>query len=104
EFVRLLQNLPKHEIEIDIRLERQTALVPLEKALELRRFQRMELNHRKDPANYRRESEIGGREPIPDSRLPTADSAANASSSSEILRYASAELIPRRRLERYSRR
>src|ERR1051326_5733086 len=28
ELIGLLQDLPKHEIEIDIRLERQTALVP----------------------------------------------------------------------------
>ena len=50
ELIRLLENLPQHQIEIDVALEGQTALVPLEKALELRSFQRVKLDHCHRPA------------------------------------------------------
>src|SRR5207245_2832468 len=49
ELIRFLKDLTQHEIEIDVGLEGQTALVPLEESLELRRFQRMKLNHRPNP-------------------------------------------------------
>src|SRR5439155_18901961 len=43
--IRLLQNLAKNEIEVDLAGEWQATPVALEKSLELRDFQRMKLNH-----------------------------------------------------------
>src|SRR5436190_12865825 len=46
ELIRLLKDLAQHQIEIDVCLERQTALMALEETLELRCIQRVKLNHR----------------------------------------------------------
>ena len=98
-------------IEVDIRFERQAATVPFEEPLELRDFQRMKLNHLKCALRTRyRLSVVGYKDLFSDNREPTTGnapqrgallrtrrnyrvsscSAANASLSREICRYATA--------------
>src|SRR5207253_1616938 len=89
ELVRFLENLAQDEIEVDFAFEREAGLLALEEPFELRDLEGMELDH-----------------PIASLCRQTLDytcsSAAIASISNEMFRYASAAGIPLRRLRIHS--